>query len=95
MHSYRSSVSLCFSDHVNAANTDKSIITLKNIKVAIGSGFVPSPVFVVVELSGTELSGTELSGTELSGYELSGTELSGTELTGIELSGTELSGVSP
>ena len=37
---------------------------------------IPSPVFVVVELSGTELSGYELSGTELAGIELSGTELS-------------------
>ena len=69
-------MSLCFFERVNAANTDDIIITLKNIKVAIGSGFVPSPVFVVVELSGTELSGYELSGTELTGIELSGTELS-------------------
>ena len=83
-------MSLCFFERVNAADTEVITITLKNIKAAIGSVFVPSPVRVVVELSGTELSGTELSGTELSG-----TELSGTELTGIELSGTELSECSP
>ena len=78
-------MSLCFFERVNAADNDVIAITLKNINAAMGSVFVPSPVRVVVELSGTELSGTELSGTELSG----------TELTGIELSGTELSECSP
>lgn len=70
-------MSLCFFERVNAADNDVIAITLKNINAAMGSVFVPSPVFVVVELSGTELSGYELSGTELSGIDLSGTELSG------------------
>lgn len=64
-------MSLCFFERVSAADNDVIAITLKNIKVAVGSVFVPSPVFVVVELSGTELSGTELAGIELSGTELS------------------------
>ena len=69
-------MSLCFFERVSAANTDDIIITLTNSRPVIGSVFVPSPIRVVVELSGIELSGTELSGTELTGIELSGTELS-------------------